>query len=92
MNEKVLPLPGSLSTQIRPAVVFDDFLADGQAETCAFRFIGESIADLLELLENFGLIGGGNADAGIGDADNQIAVAGAGGAGNRSRIREFDRV
>ena len=59
------------------AVVFDDLLADGQAEAGAFGFVGERVADLLEFLEDFRLIGRRDADAGVGDADHQIAVCAA---------------
>ena len=54
------------------AVVFHDLLADGQAEAGAFGLVGERVAYLLEFLEDLGLIGGGDADAGVLDADDQF--------------------
>ena len=53
------------------AVVLDDFLADGQAKAGAFWLVGEGIADLLELFEDFGLIGRRDANAGVLHADHQ---------------------
>ena len=57
VKEKVLPLPDFAFHPDAPAVVLDDFLADGQAQAGAFGFVGEGVAHLLELLEDFGLIG-----------------------------------
>src|SRR5215831_12947929 len=48
-----------------PAVMGDDIATDGQPEPCALWLAGQRIADLLELLEDPLLIGGGDADAGV---------------------------
>ena len=56
------------------AVVFDDFLAYGEAEPGTLGLVREGIADLLEFLEDFGLVVGSDADAGVRDADDEGAA------------------
>ena len=48
----------------------------------------KSVADLLELLEDFRLIGGSNANSGVDDADDQFLVH----AGERSKVMEPESV
>src|SRR5262249_33701377 len=48
-----------------PAVHLDDALGDRQAETRSALLAGNRAVGLLELLEDLGLIGGGNAGSGI---------------------------
>ncbi len=64
------------------AVVFDDLPADGKAEAGAFGLVSERVANLFELLEDLGLICWGDADAGVGDAQDEFAAATSGGAGD----------
>ena len=54
------------------AVIFDDLLANWQAQSRAFRLVGQRIANLFKLLKDFGLIGGGNANAGVLHAHNHF--------------------
>ena len=51
------------STQIRPAVHLDDALGDGETEAGAALLLGDRIVGLLELLEELGLVGRGDARA-----------------------------
>ena len=74
------------------AVVFDDLLADGQAEAGALGLVSERVADLLEALEDFGLVGRCDADTGVTDADDQIAALGMSCEGDGAGIGEFDGV
>ena len=55
-------------------MILDNLLADGQAEAGALGLVGEGIADLLEFLEDLGLVGRCDADAGVRDADDQFAA------------------
>ena len=75
-----------------PAVVFDNLLADGQPEAGAFGLVGQRVAYLLELLEDLGLIGRRNADAGIRNADNQFAFMQMSGAGDGAGIGKLHGV
>ena len=63
-------LPGLALYPDTSSVIFDDFLADRQAQACAFGLVGEGVADLFELLKDFWLIGGCDANAGVRDADD----------------------
>ena len=54
------------------AVVFDDLLADGQAEPRALGLVRQRVAYLLELLEDLGLIGGRDANARVRHAHQQL--------------------
>ena len=56
------------------AVIFDNLLANGQAQAGAFRLVGQRIAHLLELLKDLRLIGGSNADAGVSDAQQPFRL------------------
>ena len=56
------------------AMHFDEVLGDGEAETGAARFAGASGVHAVEALEDAGLVGGGNADAGIRDSENHAVI------------------
>ena len=75
VKENVLPLPGSLSTQMRPPWYSTISLQMGRPRPVPFGLVGEGVAHLLELLEDLGLIGGRNADAGVSDADDEVVAA-----------------
>jgi hypothetical protein len=49
------------------AMHLDDALGDRQPQTRSALFAGDRIVGLLELLKQFGLIGSGNARAGVAD-------------------------
>ena len=70
VNEKVLPWPGSLSTQMCPPWYSTISLQIGKPKARAFGLVGQRVAHLLEFLEDFWLIRGSNADARVGDADD----------------------
>lgn len=57
---------------------FDDAVDDGEAETSAFDFFGFGGVDAVELVEDEGEVGGGDADAAVADGE-----AGAGGFGQQ---------
>ena len=52
-------------------MMLDDFAADWQAEPGALRLVRQGVADLLEALEDLGLIRRRNAETGIDDADDE---------------------
>src|SRR6266849_5409492 len=64
------------------AVHFDDVLGDGEAEAGAAEFAGARGVDAVEALEDARLVGGGDADAGIGDGEDDFGVAGFGADGD----------
>ena len=72
--------------------MLDDFPADGQAESGALGLVGQGVADLLEALENLRLIAGGNADARVDDADDDLGTLEPGAACDRARVCELHRV
>src|SRR6266446_7145662 len=57
------------------AMHFDDVLGNGETETSAAQFAGAGGVDSIEALEDARLIGGGNADAGIGNGEDDFGVA-----------------
>ena len=71
VNQKVLPLPGSLSTQMRAAHQLDQLGRDRQAQPGAAEAAGGRAVGLLERLEDRLQLLGRNADAGVGDGDQQ---------------------
>src|SRR5271155_1621472 len=90
-GESTAPAGCALHPDAAP-VVFDNLLANGQAQACALWFISKRVAHLLEALENLRLIGGRNADARVDNADHQLAVALACGARDGTGVSKFDRV
>src|SRR6266849_5715374 len=60
------------------AMHFDDVLGDGEAEAGAAELAGARGVDAIEALEDARLVGGGDADAGIGDGEDDFGVAGFG--------------
>src|SRR5215831_15329590 len=60
-----------------PAVHLDDALGDRQAETGAALLARDRAVGLLELLEDLGLIGSGDAGAGVADRNRERPFAAA---------------
>src|SRR5712691_1687414 len=60
------------------AVHFDDVLGDGEAQAGAAELAGARSVDAIEALEDARLVGGGDADAGIGDGEDDFGAAGFG--------------
>ena len=58
-----------------PAMHLDDALGDRQSQPGAALFAGHRIVGLLEFLEQLGLIGGGDARAGVAHRHVERAVA-----------------
>ena len=56
------------------AVHLDDLLGDGEPEAGAALGLGVGVVDLVELLEDAGQLICGDARAGVGDADGEVAV------------------
>src|SRR5262249_33504594 len=71
------------------AVVLHDLFADGQPEASAARLVGESVAHLLELLEDLLVIGRSDPDAGVGDTDGNLPALRLRGDGDRARLRNL---
>ncbi len=57
------------------AMHFDDVLGDGEAQAGAAQLAGARGVDAIEALKDARLIGSGNADAGIGDGEDDFGVA-----------------
>src|SRR6266851_2867011 len=57
------------------AMHFDDVLGDGKAQASAAELAGARGVDAIEALKDARLIGSGNADAGIGDGEDDFGVA-----------------
>src|SRR6185312_6374065 len=74
------------------AVALADLATDGQAEAGAGGFVGERVAVLVELVEDALLVAGGQADAAVGDIDEQLAVAGVGADLDGSLVGELEGV
>jgi hypothetical protein len=74
------------------SVLFDNLLANRQAKPRAFGLVSESVADLLELLEDLRLIGGSNPNSGVDDADDHFLVTQTSGADNGTGVGKFDGV
>ena len=85
MNPKVLPTPTSLSTQIRPPCSSTIRFDSVRPSRCPR--LRRRPAALLEGLEDALLVGGGDADAGVGDGDDELAAVPAGRTVTRPRRR-----
>ena len=70
----VLPWPGSLSTREAAAVELDEASRDGETQTRALLEVGRP--DLLELLENAGLVRRRDTDAVVAHADHHVVAIG----------------
>src|SRR6266849_4249419 len=60
------------------AMHFDDVLGDGEAQAGAAELAGARSVDAIEALEDARLVGGGDANAGIGDGEDDFGAAGLG--------------
>src|SRR5260370_36281916 len=71
------------------AMHFDDVLGDGEAQAGAAELAGARGVDAIEALEDARLVGGGDANAGIGDGEDGLRAAGFGAGadmGGRERV------
>ena len=74
MNENVLPLPGSLSTQICPPWYSTISLQIGRPSPVPFGLSVSVSPTCLNFSNTFWLIAGRDADAGVGYADHDIVA------------------
>src|SRR5271168_2321775 len=86
------PLAGFAFDPDSPAMIFDNLPADRQAQACALWLVGQGIAHLFELLEDFGLVTRGNANSGVRYADDQFPALQTRPASYRPGVGEFDSV
>jgi hypothetical protein len=73
-------------------VHFNDAFRYGKPQACTALLARNRIIGLLELLKQLGLVGGGNAGAGVTDRDVERAVVGFGLDGDFAGISELDGV
>ncbi len=74
---KVVPAPSVLSAVMAAAVQPDEFLDQRQADSAALGGAGLGGLDPVEPLEEPGHLGGRDADAGVGDAEDRVAAVAA---------------